>query len=130
MEVIYGMVAVLFLIGGICLFLALWSRDPKHLGTAVGKLADSKKVMRRAYRHSDKKVPFTTSVYLYEANGKTYRLKRDGRFGRSTLMRRVTVVYLKGLPRFGFLEKFPFRSLILGGILLMLYGAVILWKLH
>ena len=75
MELIYGMAAVCFLIGGICLFLALWSRDPRHLGTAVGKLADSKKVMRREYRYSEKKIPVTTSTYLYEVNGKTYRLK-------------------------------------------------------
>lgn len=130
MELIYGMAAVCFLIGGFCLFLALWSRDPRHLGTAVGKLADSKKVMRREYRHSEKKIPVTTSTYLYEVNGKTYRLKRDGRFGRSTLMRRVTVVYMKPFPRFGYLEKYPSGQFTMLGVLFLLYGAVTLWKLH
>lgn len=130
MELIYGMAAVCFLIGGICLFLALWSRDPRHLGTAVGKLADSKKVMRREYRYSEKKIPVTTSTYLYEVNGKTYRLKRDGRFGRSTLMRRVTVVYMKPFPRFGYLEKYPSGQFTMLGVLFLLYGAVTLWTLH
>ena len=55
MEALYCMSAICFLIGLICLFLSLWSRDPKHLGSAVGTLANSKKVMRRAYRYSDKK---------------------------------------------------------------------------
>ena len=130
MELIYSMAVVCFLIGGICLFLALWSRDPRHLGTAVGKLADSKKVMRRAYRYSEKKIPVTTSTYLYEVNGKTYRLKRDGRFGRSTLMRRVTVVYMKPFPRFGYPEKYPSGQFTMLGVLFILYGAVTLWTLH
>ena len=130
MELIYSMAVVCFLIGGICLFLALWSRDPRHLGTAVGKLADSKKVMRRAYRYSEKKIPVTTSTYLYEVNGKTYRLKRDGRFGRSTLMRRVTVVYMKPFHRFGYPEKYPSGQFTMLGVLFILYGAVTLWTLH
>ena len=130
MELIYSMAVVCVLIGGICLFLALWSRDPRHLGTAVGKLADSKKVMRRAYRYSEKKIPVTTSTYLYEVNGKTYRLKRDGRFGRSTLMRRVTVVYMKPFPRFGYPEKYPSGQFTMLGVLFILYGAVTLWTLH
>lgn len=106
MEMIYGMAAVFFVIGGLCLFLGLWSRSPKHLGTAVGRLENSKRIMVWM-KHSRKKVPVTTCVYLYESGGKTYRLKRDTGSSRSSLMPRVTIVYLKGLPRFGFLEKYP-----------------------
>lgn len=126
MEALYCMSAICFLIGLICLFLSLWSRDPKHLGSAVGTLANSKKVMRRAYRYSDKKISVTTSVYRYQVNGKTYRLKHDGRFGRSTLMRRVTVVYLKGFPRFGYLEKYPSGIFTMLGIFYLLAAAWLL----
>ena len=87
--------------------LALWSRNPKHLGSAVGKLANSKKVMRRAYKYSDKKIPVTTSRYIYQVNGKTYRLRYDTRSGRRTLLPRMTVVYLRGFPRFGHPDKYP-----------------------
>lgn len=107
MEALYIMSAICFLIGAACLFLSLWSRDPKHLGTAVGKLTESKKVMRYPYRHSTRKVPFTACVYLYEVNGKTYKLKRSGRFGRSTLLKRISVIYLKPFPRFGYPDEFP-----------------------
>ena len=126
METVTLFSTLFFLAGGICFMLALWSRNPKHLGSAVGKLANSKKVMRRAYKYSDKKIPVTTSTYLYEVNGKTYRLRRDGRFGRSTLMPRVTVVYLKGLPRFGYLEKYPSGVLVLFGVMFLLYGVILL----
>lgn len=106
MEAIYSMAAVFFAIGGLYLFLGLWSRSEKHLGTAVGKLEHSKKIMVWS-KYSRKKVPVTTCVYLYAAGGKTYKLKHDTGASRSSLMPRVTVVYLKGLPRFGFLEKYP-----------------------
>ena len=124
MEAIYGMAGIYFAIGVGCLLLSLWGRNPKHLGAAVGKLADSKKVMRRADRYSDKKVPVTTSIYLYEVNGKTYRLKHDGRFGRSTLMRRVTVIYMKPFPRCGHLDKFPSGQFTMLGAICIV-GAVL-----
>lgn len=126
MEALCFMAAICFLIGIVCLFLSLWSRDPKHLGTAVGVLAESKRVMRQAYRYSDKKVSVTTSVYLYQVNGKTYRLKHDGRFGRSTLMRRVTVIFLKPFPRFGYLEKYPSGQFTILGVLTIVYGLSLL----
>lgn len=127
MEAIYFFAALVFAIGGMFLFLALWGRDPKHLGTAVGKLDQSKKVMRQAYRHSSKKIPVTTARYLYEVNGKTYRLRREGRFGRSTLLPRITVVYLKGLPRFGYLEKYPCGLFAMGAGVCILYGVLFLF---
>ncbi len=106
MESYYTMISVFFIIGGILLLLALLGRNPRFLGSAVGRLQNSKRVMVWT-KHSRKKVPVTTFVYLYEVNGKTYRLKRDTRSSRKSLMPRVTVVYLKGFPRFGYLEKYP-----------------------
>ena len=127
MGAIYFFAAVVFAIGGIFLFLALWGQDPKHLGTAVGRLESSKKVLRYPYRSSTRKIPFTTSRYLYEVNGKTYRLRYETRAGRRTLLPRMTVVYLKGFPRFGHPEKYPsgqFTILgsicIIGGLLFLL----------
>lgn len=122
MEALYLMTAVCFSIGGVCLFLALWGRNPKHLGTAVGKLEHSRRIMVWT-KYSRKKVPVTTCVYLYEVNGRTYKLKRDSRSSRKSLMPRVTVVYLKGFPWFGYLEKYPTGILtILGGFALLCGG--------
>ena len=45
-------------------------------------------------------------------------------------MIRVTVVYLKPFPRFGYLEKYPSGQFTMVGVLFLLYGAVTLWKLH
>ena len=126
MEAIYVMAGIYFAIGGVCLLLALWSRNPAHLGTAVGKLDESKRVMRRRYRYSEKKYPATTSTYLYEVNGKVYKLKRSGFFARSSLMRRVTVVYLKGFPRFGYLEKYPAGQFTMVGVFTLICGIMIL----
>lgn len=119
MEELYFFAAIFFLIGVICLFLALWSRNPKHIGTAVGKLENSKRIMVST-KHSRKKVPITTFVYLYEVNGKQYKLKRDSRSSRSSLMRRVSVVYLKGFPQFGYLEKYPSGIFTMLGVVYLL----------
>ena len=126
MEALYGLAAFFFAVGCIFLFLGQWSRDPKHLGTAVGKLAESKKVMRYPYRHSRKKIPFTASTYVYEVGGKTYRLRHDGRFGRNRLLKRVTVVYLKGFPRFGHLDTYPHGLHTMFGVIYLIFG---LWVL-
>ena len=126
MEAVFIMSAVLLLAGAVSFFLAWWSRDPRHLGTAVGRLENSKKVMRYPYRRSTRKVPFTTAVYLYEVGGRTYRVKRDGRFGRSTLLSRVTVVYLRGFPRFGHLDRYPVGGWVLLGTFMTVYGCILL----
>lgn len=120
MEALYCFSAVCFLVSAISLFLSHWSRNPKHIGTAVGKLADSKKVMRYPYRYSTRKVPFTAGVYHYEVNGKTYKLKHSGRFGRSTLLKRVTVFYLKPFPRFGHLDSYPSGLLSMLGVIYLI----------
>ena len=121
MKAYYATVSVFFIIGGILLLAALLGRNPRFLGTAVGKLQNSKRVMV-SQRHSSKKVPITTFVYLYEVNGRTYRLKRDSHGSRKSLMQRVTVVYLKGFPRFGYLEKFPCWQFALFGGFSVLAG--------
>ena len=126
MEPIYIAAGIYFAIGGLFLFLGLWSRDPRHLGYSIGRLVDSKKVMRLPYRHSTRKVPCTTSTYLYEAGGKTYRLRYDGRFGRSRLLPRVTVVYLKGFPRFGHLETYPWGLHTILGVFFLICSVCIL----
>ncbi len=108
---------IYFAIGAVFLLPALWSLNPRHLSSTVGTLADSKKVLRRRWKHDDRKYPATACTYVYEVGGKRYRLKHAGFFARSGLMRKVTVVYLKGLPRFGHLERFPTLPMAwIGGI--------------
>ena len=129
MNELYIIPVIFFVIGGIFLFLALWSRDPKHLGSAVGTLADSKKVMRRRGKYDDRKYPATACTYTYQVGGKTYRIRREGFFGRSGLLRKVTVVYLKAFPRFGCPEKFPVWLYVLLGGMSLFYGIAILFAI-
>ena len=126
MEALWLYAALYLTVGAVCLFLALWSRDPKHLGTAVGKLESSKKVMRYPYRSSTRKIPFTTSRYLYEVNGKTYRLRYETRAGRRTLLPRMTVGYLKGFPRFGHPDKYPSGQFTILGTICIIGGLIFL----
>ena len=126
MEALWLYAALYLTVGAVCLFLGLWSRDPKHLGTAVGRLESSKKVMRYPYRSSTRKIPFTTSRYLYEVNGKTYRLRYETRAGRRTLLPRMTVVYLKGFPRFGHPEKYPSGQFTILGTICIIGGLIFL----
>ena len=126
MEALYVFSGICLFIGVVSLFMAWWSRDPKHIGTAIGKLANSKKVMRRVHKYSEKKAPYTTATYLYEVSGKTYRLRHGGGFGRSTLMPRVTVYYLKCLPRFGYLDCYPWGIYTMMGVFYLICAVIIL----
>lgn len=118
-------VVAALLFGAAHLILALLGKNPRCIGTAVGTLVDSKKVMV-SVKYQRKKVPVTACVYRYEVGGRVYRLKRDSRYSRSSLMRKVTVVYLKGFPRFGHLEQFPTLPLTILGIAGLALG---LWML-
>ena len=129
MDEVYIFPVIFFAIGFMCLFLALWGLNPKHLGTAVGKLENSKRVMVWS-RSARKKVPITNFVYLYEVGSKTYRLKRASHTSRKSLFQRITVVYVKGFPRFGYPEKFPIWLYTLLGILAISAGLVMLWEIH
>lgn len=129
METIYLLPALLLAAGVGCLFLAWWGRDPRHLGSAVGRLQNADRVMVWS-RRARKKLPVTAFVYHYQVGGKVYKLKRDSHTSRNRLMQRVTVVYMKGLPRFGFLEKFPSAHFAIGGVLLLAYAGITLYALR
>lgn len=125
MHELFPVALAVLLLGAAHLVLALLGKNPRCIGTAVGTLVHSKKVMV-SMKHQRKKVPVTTFVYRYEVGGREYRLKRDTRDSRSSLMRKVTVVYLKGFPRFGHLEQFPTLPLTILGIGWLALGAWIL----
>ena len=122
MGAYYTIVAIFFLAGAVLLLIALLGRNPKHLGSAVGTLTNSRKVMRRRGKADERKYPATACTYTYQVDGKTYRLKQEGFFARSGLMRKITVVYLKGFPRFGYPEKFPCWHFVVFGIFALLCG--------
>lgn len=118
-------VVAALLFGAAHLILALLGKNPRCIGTAVGTLVDSKKVMV-SVKYQRKKVPVTACVYRYEVGGRVYRLKRDSRYSRSSLMRKVTVVYLKGFPRFGYLEKYPSGIFTILGVFYLFVGVWVL----
>ena len=98
--------ALVMLIPGLWfLFLAVWSRNPDHLGTAVGTLTKchtSKNVTTRygVVRN------LTDYVYTYQVDGKTYKITGMRRQPRRKVLRKVTVVYLKISPRRSYIDQF------------------------
>ena len=87
------------------LFLAVWSRNPDHLGTAVGTLTKCHTSKNVATRHGVVK-NLTDYVYTYQVNGKTYKITGMRRQPRRMVLRKVTVVYLKISPRRAYIDQF------------------------
>ena len=87
------------------LFLAVWSRNPDHLGTAVGTLTKCHTSKNVTTRYGVVK-NLTDYVYTYQVNGKTYKITGMRRQPRRMVLRKVTVVYLKISPRRAYIDQF------------------------
>ena len=99
-------VALAMLVPGLWfLFLAVWSRNPDHLGTTVGTLTRCHTSKNVATRHGVVK-NLTDYVYTYQVDGKTYIITGMRRQPRRMVLRKVTVVYLKISPRRAYLDQF------------------------
>ena len=87
------------------LFLALWSRNPNHLGTAVGTLTQCHTSKNVATRYGVVK-NLTDYAYTYQVDGKTYKITGMRRQPRRVVLRKVTVVYLKISPRRAYIDSY------------------------
>lgn len=125
---VLSVAALVMLIPGMWfLFLALWSLNPDHLGTAVGTLSKC---------HNSKNIPskynrviknLTDYTYTYQVNGKTYKLSGSKAQHRRTVFRKVTVVYLKIIPRRAYIDRFTGVTEWLFGLILFAGGCVYLF---
>ena len=87
------------------LFLSVWSRNPDHLGTAVGTLTKCHTSKNLVTRYGVVK-NLTDYVYVYQVDGKNYKISGMRRQPRRMVLRKVTVVYLKISPRRAYLDQF------------------------
>ena len=87
------------------LFLAVWSRNPDHLGTAVGTLTKCHTSKNVTTRYGVVK-NLTDYVYTYQVDGKTYKITGMRRQPRRMVLRKVTVIYLKIAPRRAYIDQF------------------------
>lgn len=119
--------ALVMLIPGLWfLFLAVWSRNPDHLDTAVGTLTKCHTSKNVTTRYGVVK-NLTDYVYTYQVDGKTYKITGMRRQPRRKVLRKVTVVYLKIFPRRAYLDQFTgtlewlYAFVLLAGGLVYLY---------
>lgn len=108
------------------LFLTIYGRNPKNQMHTIGTLIQKKTKRNVAGRHCT--IPVITDyTYSYTVNGKEYRIRHSVQNTKRGIMKKATIVYLKGFPRCAGIEQYHnslhgFLSalLLLGGILMIL----------
>ena len=105
MNILTAAALAMLILGLWFLFLALWSRNPNHLGTAVGTLTKCHTSKNVATRYGVVK-NLTDYAYTYQVDGKTYKITGMRRQPRRVVLRKVTVVYLKISPRRAYIESY------------------------
>lgn len=113
---------LMLLLGLFYLWLALRSRNPKNLISVTGVLAERKGFKNVKIKNYIVK-NVTDYVYSYEANGKRYLLKYTQYTHPRNILKRVTIVYLRGFPRIACIEHFSGATEWTLAILLILFGA-------
>ena len=101
------LIGLLLLFPGIyCLYIALRSRSPENLGTAVGTLTKviSYKNVRTKYGSI---IPNVSDYsYCYTVSGKTYLVKGSCNKHKRFLPQKAPVFYIKGFPAHACLEHY------------------------
>lgn len=98
--------AIAFLIGFYNLLIAILGLFPSFRDTAVGTLHKRRTERNVPIRHG-RKIPIVTNyTYQYTVNGKKYRYSSLGYFTKGHLYKKVTMVYVKGFPRYAYPQKF------------------------
>lgn len=121
---IFGM--VLSLIGLFFLCLALRGGNPANLVETVGALT-RRQHFRDLQIKSRKVKNLTDYTYSYTVGGRTYKLAGTQWTHPGKLMRRTTIVYLKGFPWLAYIGEFTgIREWLLGGSFLAV-GLLCLW---
>ena len=117
---------ILLLTGAFFLWLAYRGRDPRNLAETVGELTKRqhfKNVQVKSYRVKN----LTDYAYTYTVGGRTYRLSGTQWTHPRALLRKCTVVYLKGFPRLAYIGQFTGIQESLIGVSFLILGILCLW---
>lgn len=107
-------------------WLALRGRDSGNLVETVGELT-KRQHFRNMQIKSRRVKDLTDYIYSYTADGRTYRLSGIQWTHPRKLMRKCTVVYLKGFPRLAYIEQFTGIREQLIGVSFLIVGLLFLW---
>lgn len=113
---------LILLLGLICLWLALKSKNPKNLISVTAVLVERKGFKNVKIKNYIVK-NVTDYVYSYEANGKRYLLKGTQRTHPRNILKHTSIVYLRGFPRIAYIDRFSGTTVWTLTILLTLLGA-------
>lgn len=118
------------LIGLWNLMIAVLGLFPKCRATAVGTLTSTN--TRKNFRNrSGLFIPIQTRyTYIYTVNGKQYRYRARGQHSKRRLFPKVTMVYVKGFPRFAYPNKFTGAIQWILAIIIILFECQILFALQ
>lgn len=102
----YWAIAAVFLAVSVWhLLIAVLGLFPQCRSTAVGTLADTS--VRRNYIVRGRRIPIRAKyTYVYTVRGKQYRYTSLAFHSERRLLRKVTMVYVKGFPRHAYPNRF------------------------
>ena len=129
MEFYYAITIGAIAIGLWNIFLIIWAKSPAHLGTAVGTLrkVTNRKNVRTKHGWV---IPNVTDYHYYYIVGKrNYKLSGSRNVHKRTLFKKVTVVYIKGLPWIAYINRFTGENQWVIGICFLFLGFMGLWVL-
>lgn len=130
MEFYYLLSGSAIAIGIWNILLIIWAKNPNHLDTAVGTLLNFMHSRNVKTKHGATIPNITRYRYIYHVNGKPHRISGSRYAHKRTLFKKVTVVYIKGLPQVAYIGRFTGEMQWVWGICSLFLGCLLLWTLH
>lgn len=130
MEFYYFITYGSIIIGLWNIFIIIWAKNPAHLGTAVGTLGKVTNLKNVRSKHGWVIPNVTDYRYHYTVGKQNYKISGNRNAHKRTLFKKVSVVYIKGLPRIAYIDKFTGENQWVAGIGFLFLGFMCLWVLH
>ena len=111
------------------IFIILWAKNPKHLGTAVGTLGKVTILKNVRTKHGWILPNVTDYRYYYTIGNRTYKISGSRNAHKRTLFKKVSVIYIKGLPRIAYINQFTGENQWVAGICFIFLGLMCLWTI-
>ena len=124
-EIIF--VTVMFLISIYNLTIAIMGLFPRCRATAVGTLVKSntRRNVQTGNRYVKRISVLTRYTYSYIVNGKQYSYSAEVYYSKRRLFQKVTMVYVKGFPRYAYPNKFNGSTQWTMGLFTLILGMLI-----
>ncbi len=117
---------VCFVAGFWNLAIAIWGSSRENQIRTVGTLEKANHYKNLHTRYGF--VPnWCDCVYVYQVGGKTYKLRIGERKNKNKLLKKVTVVYVKGFPKRAGVEQYSSDEAYVIAICFCLLAAFLLW---